>query len=93
MRKRIKKYNDPNYEDLYRYYKKQRIPILKDNILNLKNVDIKIRTNNNIKNFNKIFQQNFNKKVCQEPVYFLDEIYKNKLNSKKLIILVFQKIK
>ena len=38
----------PNYKDFYRYYKKQWIPILKDKIVNLKNVDIKIRTNNSI---------------------------------------------
>jgi len=83
----------PNYEDFYRYYKKQWIPILKDKILNLKNVDIKIRTNNSIENFNKIFKQSFIKKGSQEPVYFLEtimsevcnhEIYINKLNSKNI---------
>ena len=83
----------PHYEDFYKYYNKQWIPILKNKILNLKNRDIKIRTNNTLENFNKIFQQSFIKKGCQEPVIFLEsimsevynhEIYINKLNSKKI---------
>lgn len=62
---------------------------MKKKILNLNNTDIKIRTNNSLENFNKLFNSNFANKGLQDPYLFLDTIMKeailhvNKINEFK----------
>ena len=41
----------------------------KKKLLNLHNIDIKIRTNNSLENFNKLFNSNFSHKGSQEPYF------------------------
>lgn len=49
-------------------------PLFEQKLLNLNNIDIKIRTNNSLENFNKLFNSNFKHKGPQEPYLFLDTI-------------------
>lgn len=43
-------------------------------LLNLNNTNFKIRTNNSLENFNKLFNSNFANKGSQDPYLFLDTL-------------------
>ena len=56
-----------------------------DKLLNLNKIDIKIRSNNSLDNFNKILHKNFSHKGEQEPYLFLDTIMEEPLNHENYI--------
>ena len=95
-----KKY--PIDEEFYNYFNNYWIPFFEQKILVLKDVDIKLRTNNSLENFNKLLKKHFFKKGIQEPYLFLDVImdeviihenYINKINSKSFDNLAKSKIR
>ena len=68
--KKIEK-NSNKAQDFFNYVRDQWLPIFEKGILNLKDINIKIRTNNWFDNFNKLFNPNFSHKHPQEPYIFL----------------------
>lgn len=80
------------YKDFGKYLITQWSPYFKDNILVLRNIDIKFRTNNSIENFNKFFKLNVKMKDNMHLLEYLDnliefsknqiEFFKDNINKK-----------
>ena len=64
----------PLNDEFYNYFFDNWIPFFEQKVLSLNNINIKIRTNNSLENFNKILKKQFFKKGAQEPFLFLDVI-------------------
>ena len=74
---------------------------MKEKII-LNNVDIKLKTNNSLENFNKLLKKQFLKKGVQEPYTFLDiimgevikhENFINKINCKSFDKISISRLK
>ena len=61
----------PLKDEFYNYFFDNWIPFFEQKVLSLNSINIKIRTNNSLENFNKLLKNNFLKKGLKSLFYFL----------------------
>ena len=73
------------YLEFIEYFENQWIIYFERGDLNLNYIDIKLRTNNCLENYNNKFNKNFKKKGKQETFIFLDAIMNEVINHEKIL--------
>ena len=85
------------YKDFGKYFEDQWVKYFKDKSLVLRNIHKKVRTNNSLENFNRIYKHTYEMKSNMNLIKYIDNLlelakdqinlYKNQLNTQQKNIL------